>query len=218
MRKRILGFGALAVLLLVAWQMGFFERLDAERLREIVASAGPWGPVLYVVLFSCFEAVGVPGILFIGAAVAIWPLWTAFALIWAGSIGASCVGFLFARTIGRDFVTAHMPERLRRFDARLASSGLRWVIGLRLLAYIAAPAHWLIGLSGVPFRTALLGNIIGLGPWSFVWALMGHAVVTWLFDQPAALWLGLGALIALAITLHRLYQRNRIVPSADGGV
>ncbi len=218
MRRRVLGLGVLAALLLVAWQMGFFERLDPEYLRELVASAGPWGPVLYLVLFSCFEAVGVPGFLFIGAAVTIWPLWTAFALIWAGAIGAGCVGFVFARTIGRDFVTAHMPERLRRFDARLASSGLRWVIGLRLLTYIAAPAHWLVGLSGVPFRTALLGSIIGFGPWSFVWALMGHAVVTWLFDQPTELWLGLGALIALAIALHRLYQRNRTVPSADGGV
>jgi uncharacterized membrane protein YdjX (TVP38/TMEM64 family) len=218
MRRRILGFGALAALLLVAWKMGFFERLDPGHLRELVASAGPWAPVLYFVLFSCFEAVGVPGVVFIGAAVAIWPLWTAFALIWAGSVGAGCVGFLFARTIGRDFVTAHMPERLRRFDARLASSGLRWVIGLRLLTYLAAPAHWLIGLSGVPFRTALLGSIIGFGPWAFVWALMGHAVVTWLFDKPAELWLGLGALIALAFALHRLYQRNRTSPSADGGV
>jgi uncharacterized membrane protein YdjX (TVP38/TMEM64 family) len=212
MRKRILGAGALAALLLVAWQMGFFERLDPEQLRELVASAGPWAPVLYVVLFSCFEAVGVPGFLFIGAAVAMWPLWTAFPLIWAGSVGAGCVGFLFARTIGRDFVTAHMPQGLRRFDARLSSSGLRWVIGLRLLTYLAAPAHWLVGLSGVPFRTALLGSIIGFGPWSFVWALMGHAVVTWLFDKPVELWLGLGALIVLAFALHRLYQRNRAAP------
>jgi uncharacterized membrane protein YdjX (TVP38/TMEM64 family) len=183
----MLGIGVLAALLAVAWQMGFFERIEPEYLREIVASAGPWAPVLYIVLFSCFEAVGVPGLLFIGAAVAIWPLWTAFALIWAGSIGAGCVGFLFARTIGRDFVTAHMPERLRRFDARLADGGLRWVIGLRLVAYIAAPAHWLVGLSGVRFRTALLGSIIGFGPWSLVWALTGHAVVTWLFDRSAEL-------------------------------
>jgi uncharacterized membrane protein YdjX (TVP38/TMEM64 family) len=187
MRRRILGFGALAALLLVAWKMGFFERLDAAYLRELVAGAGPWAPLSYLLLFWCFEAVGVPGVLFIGVAVAIWPLWTAFALIWAGSVGAGCVGFLFARTIGRDFVAAHMPERLRRFDARLASRGLRWVIGLRLLANLAAPAHWLIGLSGVPFRTALLGSIIGFVPWSFVSALMGHAIVAWLFGKPAEL-------------------------------
>ena len=85
MRKRILGFGALAALLLVAWKMGFFEQLDPGHLRELVASAGPWAPVLYFVLFSCFEAVGVPGVVFIGAAVAIWPLWTAFAIFPPGS-------------------------------------------------------------------------------------------------------------------------------------
>jgi uncharacterized membrane protein YdjX (TVP38/TMEM64 family) len=218
MRRRILGAGALAALLLLAWQMGFFGRLEPEHLRELVASAGPWAPILYIVLFSCFEAVGVPGFLFIGVAVAIWPLWTAFALIWAGSVGAGCVGFLFARTIGRDFVTAHMPERLRRFDARLASSGLRWVIGLRLLTYLAAPAHWLIGLSGIPFRTALLGSIIGFAPGCLVWALTGHAVVGWLFDQPGELWLGLGVLVALAIALYRLYQRKSADPSTEDGV
>jgi uncharacterized membrane protein YdjX (TVP38/TMEM64 family) len=215
MRRQILALGGLAALLLIAWQLGFFERLEPESLREFVASAGPWAPVVYVVLFSCFEAIGVPGFLFIGAAVAIWPLWTAFALIWVGSVGAACVGFLFARTIGRDFVTAHMPERLRRFDARLTRSGLRWVIGLRLVTYLAAPAHWLVGLSGVRFRTALLGSIIGFAPGSFVWALTGHAIVTWLFDQPARLWIGLGALIALAIALYRLYQRKRAVGSVD---
>ena len=39
-------------------------------------------------LFALLEAVGVPGLVFIGLAVVVWDPWQAFLLIWAGSVGA----------------------------------------------------------------------------------------------------------------------------------
>ena len=214
MRRRILGLAGVLALLFVAWRTGLAENLDPVRLQQLVDAAGAWGPVVYLVLFWSLQAVGFPGVLFIGAAVAVWPFWTAFPLIWAGSIGAGCMGFVFARTIGRDFVRRHMPARLQRFDARLAAGGLRWVIGLRLLTYLAAPAHWVVGLSGVPFRTALLGSAIGFAPWSLLWTFMGRGVVTWIYEQPGEIWLGIAGLVALGVTGHQLWQRQRAAQEA----
>jgi len=165
-QRRILLLAALLAAALAAWGLGLPEAIERERLREAVAAAGPLGPLVFVALFSALQALGVPGLLFIGVAIVAWPPWQAFLLVWSGSLGAGCVGFAFARTVGRRWVSAHLPERFRRFDARLATSGLRYVIAVRLLFYLAPPAHWLLGLSGVPFRTAVVGSAIGFAPGS----------------------------------------------------
>jgi uncharacterized membrane protein YdjX (TVP38/TMEM64 family) len=210
---RSLVLAALLVALLAAFWLALPDALARDRLRELVAGAGPWGPLLFVVLFSLLEALGVPGLVFIGLAIAVWEPWRAFLLIWAGSVGAGCVGFAFARTIGRGFVVAHLPERFRRFDARLATSGLRYVIAVRIFFYLATPAHWLLGLSGVPFGTALLGSAIGFVPGAALWAFGGGAVFEWVGRQPAAVWAALAAFAALAVAARAAWRRRRASPA-----
>ena len=208
MWRTLLAVAALvAVAASLAW-LGVPGALEAERLRASVAAAGPWGPVVFVALFALLEAVGVPGLVFIGIALVAWPPWQAFLLIWAGALGASCAGFAFARTIDRRWVAAHLPERFRAFDARLATSGLRWVIALRLLFYLATPAHWLLGLSGVPLRTALVGSAIGFLPGTALWAFAGGSMLGWIERQPPATWLAAGA-AALLLALARGLWRSR---------
>jgi uncharacterized membrane protein YdjX (TVP38/TMEM64 family) len=213
-RKRILLVAALLAVALGAWWLGSHESIERERLREAVADAGPWGPILFVALFSLLEAVGVPGLVFIGVAIVVFPPWQAFLLIWAGSVGAGCVGFAFARTIGRRWVAAHLPERFRRFDARLATSGLRYVIAVRIVFYLATPAHWLLGLSGVPFRTALLGSAIGFLPGSAVWSFAGASFFDWIGRQPPRTWIGVAAALALLVAARLAWRRRRAAAPA----
>jgi uncharacterized membrane protein YdjX (TVP38/TMEM64 family) len=214
-RKRILLLAGLVGAALVAWGFGLHESIDRERLREAVTAAGPFGPLLFVALFSVLEALGVPGLVFIGVAIVAWPPWQAFLLIWAGSLGAGCVGFAFARTIGRRWVAEHLPERFRRFDARLATSGLRYVIAVRLVFYLATPAHWLLGLSGVPFRTVFAGSVIGFLPGSALWAFAGGGFFEWIGRQPRSIWLAVAAAVAL-LTVGRLLWRRRRAAAPDG--
>lgn len=218
MRTRSLAAAALLAALLAALWLGLPDWLEREHLRELVAGAGPAGPALFVVLFSLLEAVGVPGLVFIGLAIVVWDPWQAFLLIWAGATGAGCVGFAFARTIGRQWVAAHLPERFRRFDARLATSRLRYVIAVRAVFYLATPAHWLLGLSGVPFRTALLGSAIGFLPASALWAFGGAAVFEWVGRQPAPAWLALAAAAVLAVATRAVWRRRRAAPPPERGV
>lgn len=218
MRKRLLIATALLAAALGVWWLGAQESIERERLREAVTSAGPWGPIVFVALFALLEAVGVPGLVFIGVAIVVWAPWQAFLLIWAGSLGAGCVGFAFARTIGRRWVAAHMPERFRRFDARLATSGLRYVIAVRVLFYLATPAHWLLGLSGVPFRTAFVGSAIGFAPASALWAFAGGSVFEWIGRQPPRTWGALATAVALLAALRMAWRRRRATGPAGSGV
>jgi uncharacterized membrane protein YdjX (TVP38/TMEM64 family) len=215
--KRILVLAALLAAVLAAWGLGLHEAIDRESLREAVTAGGPWGPIVFVALFSVLEALGVPGLVFIGVAIVVWPPWQAFLLIWAGAVGAGCVGFAFARTIGRSFVVAHLPERFRRFDARLATSGLRYVIAVRLVFYLATPAHWLIGLSGVPFRTVFAGSLIGFLPPSALWTFAGGTFFEWIGRQPPLTFAAVAAVVGALVVARRVWRRRRsAVPDARG--
>ena len=215
MRKRLLIAAALFAAALGVWWLATHESIERERVREVVLAAGPWGPVLFVALFALLEAVGVPGLVFIGVAILVWTPWQAFLLIWAGSLGAGCVGFAFARTIGRRWVAEHLPERFRAFDARLATSGLRYVVAVRVVFYLATPAHWLLGVSGVPFRTALLGSAIGFAPGSALWAFAGSSCFEWIARQPPRAWAALATAAALFAALRLARRRRRAAVPAD---
>ena len=92
-----------------------FGDLDGndELIRAALTDAGPWGPVAFVVLFALLEPFGAPGFVFLIAAATLWPFSLAVAVNWVGATGAGLVGFVFARYMGRDWVSTRMPRNLR---------------------------------------------------------------------------------------------------------
>ena len=212
-------FALLLVLVLAgvaAHHFGLFELLgDTDRIRTLLTESGIWGPLVYVAVFSLFEPAGVPGILFIVPASLIWPLWLAVLLSWAGSIGAGVVGFGFARSLGRDWVQARLPDRLRGYDQRLAERGLTTVIVVRLLFFLAPPAHWVLGLSRVRFATFVAGTAIGFAPGIALITVVGKGAVVWLEGRSSGVWLAAGALLVGALVLaRRLRARGRLRAAA----
>ncbi len=207
-------FALLLVLVLAgvaAHHFGLFELLgDTDRIRTLLTESGIWGPLVYVAVFSLLEPAGVPGILFIVPASLVWPLWLAFLLSWAGSIGAGVVGFGFARSIGHDWAQARLPDRLRGYDQRLAERGLTTVIVVRLLFFLAPPAHWVLGLSRVRFSTFAAGTAIGVVPGVALLTVVGKGAVVWLEGRSRGVWLLAAALLVGALVLaQRLRARSR---------
>ncbi len=181
---------------------------DAERVAAFLRSLGVWGYLLYVVSFALLEPFGVAGILFVVPAAIVWPVWLASLLSIVGATAAGIVGASFARFIARDWVEAHMPARFRAFDQRLAADGLRTVIVVRLLFFLAAPAHWVLGLSSVSFRTLILGSFIGFIPGIVALTLVGGSMMQAMREAPAWVWIALGVAIALLIVVRQLRRRN----------
>lgn len=189
---------------LLAWASGVGQYLEVERFESLLRDLGIWGPVLYVLSFALLEPFGVLGIIFVVPGSLVWDWGTLFLLSWLGSVGAGIVGFSFARTIGREWVTQHLPERLHAYDERLASQGLRTVIFVRLVFFIMPPAHWALGLSRVSFGTFVLGTAIGFLPGMALFTYAGKSVVDRISDQPP--WVG-GAVIALFVLGSLAYRR-----------
>jgi uncharacterized membrane protein YdjX (TVP38/TMEM64 family) len=215
MQLRILLLVLLVGAGVVAWSTGLHEQIEVERLRELLARTGFWGPLLFVLLFG-LEGIGVPGVFFMMTAVALWPPWLAFLLNWLGAIMAGIVGFAYARYVGRDWVAAHLPARMRRFEARVVDRSVQTVIVIRLLFFLAPPAHWALGLSPVGFRPFVIGSAIGFAPAMLLVSFAGRPAFAWLSRQSLEIWLALGALFPLGVAAWWLLTRRNEAPADPG--
>lgn len=208
MAKRIALLAAIAAAIGGLYAAGFFDLVsDPERVRALLASMGIWAPVLYVAAFALLEPFFVPGVAFIVPGALFFPFAELFWLSWLGSIGAGVVGFGFARFLARDYVERRMPERLRRFDDRLATRGLQTVILVRLTLFLAPPAHWLLGISKVRFPAFVLGTAIGFAPGiallSYLTVFVGRSIGAWVEELPP------GTILALLVALFVFVRWRR---------
>jgi len=192
----------------VAWWLGAFSEFDAEHVGALVRQAGVWGPALFVLLCSVGNGLGAPGFLFVLPAAVLWPAWEAFLLVWVGSIGAGWVGYVFARGIGRRFVEAHLPRRLRSLDQHLGARATRSVAALRATLFLATPVHWALGLTSVSPRALLLGSALGFAPPAAFWTLTGGEFFDALVEGRAGVWFALAALMVGAVALTAWLSRR----------
>ena len=217
MGARIALVAAVLGLLAAAWAAGLFDLLtEPERMAALLRSWGAWGYLLYVVSFALLEPFFVPGLLFVVPASLIWPRPLAFGLSLLGSVGASVVGFGFARYLARDWVSQRLSPRLHRFDERLAQRGFQTVVLVRLMLFLAPPAHWMLGISRVRFWPFVAGSAIGFVPGIAALTWLGGGAVDWLAGQSATTWLIAGGLGLAAWAASRWRRSRSAAPSGPG--
>ncbi len=211
---------ALVLLVLAgAWHFGLFARLGEPRtLARALVEMGPWGYLAFVAAYAVLQPFGVPGTIFIVAAPLIWSWPVAFALSMVGTMAASVVGFSFARFVARDWVSARIPARFRKYDEALEKSAFRTVVVLRLLLWMPQALHAFFGVSKVGFWTHFWGSLVGYALPLLAVSYFGAAM----FDasgkmQPAA-WPILAGLLAASVVialLARAWERRHL--GAPGG-
>jgi uncharacterized membrane protein YdjX (TVP38/TMEM64 family) len=199
---------AIAIAILAAYRFGLFWHLgDPSRLRDLILAMGPPGATVFILMFSVLEAFGFPGIVFVGAASLVWPLWLAILFSWAGGVGAAVLGFLFARTIGHQWVQRRMPERFRRYDAQIAGRGFVSVLVARLLFFMAPPVHWMFGLSSVSSPIYVAATTIGLLPGIILISFSGKSLFDYLVAGRPWIWAIVAlVLVVLAMAVRRLRE------------
>jgi uncharacterized membrane protein YdjX (TVP38/TMEM64 family) len=191
----------------------FAEVSDPRRLVQSLLAMGAWGYVAFIAAYTVLQPFGVPGTVFIVAAPLIWPWPTAFALSMVGTMLASVVGFVFARFIAREWVSARIPARLRKYDQALERHAFRTVFLLRLIFWMPQWLHSFLGVSKVRFWTHFWGSLLGYLPPLLLVSYLGAEI----FDasgnmQPRA-WPMLGGLLAaslLLVAILRRYDKRRV--------
>ncbi|MCA9627379.1 MAG: TVP38/TMEM64 family protein [Myxococcales bacterium] len=218
-----LRFAKLALVLFVlsglgiAYRHGVFDQLgDPQQFAQAVVAMGAWGYVGFILAYTLLQPFGVPGTVFVVAAPLIWPWPIAFALSMVGTMSASVVGFSFSRFIARDWVSARVPERFKKYNAALERNGFRTVVMLRMIFWMPQVLHGFLGVSRVPFWTHFWGSVVGYIPPLLVVSYFASEV----FDasgglQPGA-WKYMGGLFAASLVLllvMRWFERRAVTRS-----
>jgi uncharacterized membrane protein YdjX (TVP38/TMEM64 family) len=201
------------VLLAAAWHCGVFARLaEPKLLAQTLLDMGAWGYVAFIVAYAVLQPFGVPGTIFIVAAPLIWPWPIAFALSMTGTMTASVVGFSFARFVARDWVSARIPARFRKYEVALERNAFQTVVVLRLIFWMPQVLHSFLGVSRVRFWTHFWGSLLGYIPPLFLVSYLGAKM----FDgagklQPAAwpIMAGLAAASLVIAWAARAWQRRQ---------
>lgn len=161
--RRLLALAAALILLFVAGKStGLTNALSAERIRNFVGNAGPWGYALYAGLFACGELVHVPGMFFVGAGVLAFGKLAGFFAALTGSILSVCFTFLLVRTVAGRALSDVQSPMVKRMLSHLDEHPIRTVALLRLLLWLAPPVNYALALSNVRFRDYLVGSAFGL--------------------------------------------------------
>jgi uncharacterized membrane protein YdjX (TVP38/TMEM64 family) len=177
--------------------------LTPEAVRATILSWGPLAPLMYVLLVTLRPFLFFPStLLFIAAGLAFGPLFgTLYAAI--GGTAAAIVTFGLARALGREFVQARLPERLRVLQAHEWGAGLIFVLNLVPVVPITA-VNYGAGLSRLSLRHYTLAVIGGLTPRAFAYSFFGDS----LLDIGSRRFVAAVAMLALLVLIPALWHRH----------
>ncbi|WP_249305250.1 VTT domain-containing protein [Rhodococcus sp. 14-2483-1-1] len=203
---------AAVVVIALVIVLGTVDLPDPSFIRDRVASAGPWGIALFVVLYAVLSATPFPastltiasGLLF-GLAVG------ATVVVFAATMGAY-LGYWGARALGRGQVARTEWDRLRRLDAMLGRRGLLSVLLVRLVPLPFSLVNYAAGVSAVGQRDYVVGTMIGIVPATVAYTALG-AYGTSPLSWPFAI--ALLAVLAVAAGSALLARRLGLTGAAE---
>ncbi len=174
-KKRLFAVAALLLgVYLVGRATGIVDQVDIPTVRRVVDAAGGWGFLVFVLVFVLGVLLQVPGMLFVAAGILIYGKTTGYFANLAGAIVAVCASFTMVRAVGGSALAGVRRPWLQRILAKLDDKPIRWLIVIRLFAFIAPPLNYVLALTRIRFRDYAIGSALGL--------VTPMAVVTMMFD------------------------------------
>jgi uncharacterized membrane protein YdjX (TVP38/TMEM64 family) len=144
-------------------------------LVNLVGEGGLRGPTLFLVVATLLTAIGLPRQIPAFVAGYAFGAWSGAAIALLSQIIACGMDFIWARAVGREFVSRRFGKVLRRIDATLAARPFvatltfrLMPVGSNILLNLAA------GLSSVRAFPFLAASLIGFIPQTVIFALIGR--------------------------------------------
>jgi len=197
----LLGFIVLTVA--VAVFLASDLTLSPEALRAAILGWGVLAPIVYIAIVSVRPFIFFPSwLLFIVAGLAFGPLFGTLYAVTGGLI-AAVLSFQIARSLGREFVQAHLPARLREFEEDQWGAGL--VFFLMLVPIVPMTVvNYGAGLSRVALGHYVLAVLGGLTPRALAYTYFGDS----LFDVGSPRFLAALGALALLVIVPALFRRR----------
>ncbi len=151
------------------------------RVKDYIQSLGPWGPLVFIILYALRAVVLVipVGVMSLAGGLA-YGKWYGTVLILIGATLGACLAFTVARVFGRKFIEQFEwlhRGRLKSFDEKSEEYGFRAILFIRLVPLFQYDAvNFGAGLSRMKFRDFALGSLIGMIPGGFINAFLGSSL------------------------------------------
>lgn len=202
----------LGAVIVLAKVFNLGERLGD--LRHWIDTLGPWGPVVFVLIYVVAVVAALPGSALTVAAGALFgSVWGVILVINAATLGAS-LSFLVARYFARDAIADWLSqnEKFRRLDRLTEKHGATMVALTRLVPLF--PFNLLnygFGLTRVPFWTYVFWSWLCMLPGTVLYVIGADAVTKGLSrgEVPWPL-VGAGAVAALIVAFLITYARRKL--------
>jgi uncharacterized membrane protein YdjX (TVP38/TMEM64 family) len=160
--RLVITLGLITCAYLAGKAFGLERLVDAQYLREIVAEAGPWGPIAFVGVFVAAVVSQVPGLMFVAAAPALFQFPEAWLLCFVASNVAVMLNFELVRRIGGQPLQGVQQPWLRKLFGALDAHPIRTVAILRTVTVMFPPVTGALALTQISAREHALGSAIGM--------------------------------------------------------
>ena len=169
--------------------------LNAETLGKFLDSAGVWAPIVFILVYSAGVCFFIPGTLLTGLGAAIFGPYYGFLYVWVGAMAGASAAFFIGRTLGRDFASSLIGNRIQKYDDAIEQNGFATTLYLRLVYFPFTPMNFGMGLTRVRFLDYFVGTGLGI--------LVGTFLFTFFIGAIKEVWMSgdWGQLISLKVFL-----------------
>jgi pyruvate/2-oxoglutarate dehydrogenase complex dihydrolipoamide dehydrogenase (E3) component/uncharacterized membrane protein YdjX (TVP38/TMEM64 family) len=207
--RPVLFLGLIIAILILARVFGLGEKLGA--LRDWLLSLGPWGPLVFVLIYIAAVVAALPGAAITIAAGALFGAVLGVIVVNIGATIGASLAFLIARYFARDAVVRWLSQRekFQKLDNLTEEHGAVIVALTRLVPVF--PFNLLnygFGLTKVPFWTYVFWTWLCTLPGTILY-VVGADAVTKALVQGGVPWVLIGAFLGALILLTILVRSAR---------
>jgi uncharacterized membrane protein YdjX (TVP38/TMEM64 family) len=144
------------------------DYLSAESLGRFLESVGFWAPFIFIVIYAVGVCLFLPGTLLTGLGAAIFGAYWGFLYVWFGAMAGATAAFFIGRTLGREFASSLIGDKLKKYDDGIERNGFATVLYLRLVYFPFTPMNFGMGLTKVHFGDYFIGTGLGIIVGTFI--------------------------------------------------
>ncbi|MEZ4441492.1 MAG: VTT domain-containing protein [Polyangiaceae bacterium] len=136
--------------------------IEPSEIVAVVRAAGPFGAFALIALFVLGTIANLPGVLFVGAAVAVYGACTGYFVALVGAILSVTAAFALGRRLGLGRDTTLRRPWQQRLLARLDAHPIAIIALLRTVVVVSPPVSYALALTRLRLRDYALGSALGL--------------------------------------------------------
>lgn len=144
------------------------DYLTVEALGRFLETAGFWAPLIFIFIYAAGVCLFLPGTLLTGLGAAIFGAYWGFVYVWFGAMAGASAAFFIGRTLGREFASSLIGNKLKKYDDGIGRNGFATVLYLRLVYFPFTPMNFGMGLTKVHFRDYFIGTGLGIIVGTFI--------------------------------------------------